>query len=126
MLHGLPALSAVADLIRIARVVPSIEWMRRRDGLSGAVGRVRSRGTRQIQRPFVQRTVLKRLIAAVDRRFPGGGNCLRRSLIEMALDGGAAREPLFAGFRSGGGLKSGHAWLQSDPPGGPYDAVISI
>jgi hypothetical protein len=126
MFGGLSPAAAVLDLVRIVRMVPAIEVMRRRASLSSAVHGARALGARRIARSPAGRAALKRLIAAIDRRLPGGGNCLRRSLIEMALDGGAAREPLFAGFRTGGGPKSGHAWLESDPSGGSYDAVISI
>ncbi len=69
---------------------------------------------------------LKRLIGAVDRRLPGGQNCVRRALIEIALDGGAARERFFAGLQLGGRPGSGHAWLESDPATERYDAVIAI
>jgi hypothetical protein len=70
---------------------------------------------------------LKRAIAAVDARYPGGPNCVRRSLLEMALDRGAAGESLFAGFKAGGGKQTGHAWLASDPtPVERYDAVLTI
>ena len=117
---------AVTDLIRIVTVAPAVELMRRRTGFALAISRARARGAGQIVRPPARRAALKRLIAAVDRRLPDGGNCLRRSLIEMTLDGGAARERLLAGFKSGGGLGSGHAWLQSDPATGHYDAVIAL
>lgn len=73
-----------------------------------------------------ERLVLRRAIAAIDRRFPGGANCVRRSLLEMALDREAGKEELFAGFRRGGGLASGHAWLGSPPIDASYDAVVAI
>ena len=46
----------------------------------------------------------------------------------MSLDAGAAREKLLAGFVSGGGKKSGHAWLEfeSGPKVDKFDAVIAI
>ena len=69
---------------------------------------------------------LKRVIGAVDRRLPGGKNCVRRALLEVALDGAAAREQFFAGLHMGGGPGSGHAWLESDSPTDRYDAVIAI
>jgi len=58
--------------------------------------------------------------------MPTGGNCLRRSLLEMSLDAGAASERLLAGFRTGGATTSGHAWLESDAVREHYDAIIPI
>jgi len=69
---------------------------------------------------------LKRVIGAIDRRLPGGKNCVRRALLEIALDGAAAREKFFAGLQTGGGPGSGHAWLESEPASDRYDAVIAI
>jgi hypothetical protein len=42
------------------------------------------------------------------------------------LDAGAGRERLLAGFKAGGVLGSGHAWLESQPVTERYDAVIPI
>jgi hypothetical protein len=61
--------------------------------------------------------------------LPDGGNCVRRALLEMALDGGAARDTFHAGLQSQGGPGSGHAWLAWQPTrdkNDRYDAVISI
>jgi hypothetical protein len=69
---------------------------------------------------------LRRIIAAVDRRLPDRGNCVRRALLEMALSPQAAAERLCAGFRSGGGAGSGHAWLESQSPPERFDAVMRI
>lgn len=80
----------------------------------------------QKKRTAEARTRLKRVIGAIDRRLPGGKNCVRRALLEMALDGGAARERFFAGLQKGGRSGSGHAWLESDSVTDRYDAVIAI
>jgi hypothetical protein len=95
-------------------------------GLHGAVARSRRVGSLNRVRPAPERERLQRAISLVDRCLPGGGNCVRRALLEMALDGGAAGEAFLAGLRSEGGPGSGHAWLASHDTREPYDAVISI
>jgi hypothetical protein len=69
------------------------------------------------------------MIAAADRRFPDGGNCFRRALLEMSLDAGAAQERLCLGLKAAGGPRSGHAWLSSWPDAanaGTYDTVLEM
>jgi hypothetical protein len=125
-------LALVGDLLRVLRVLPSIELQRRRLGLHGVVALARARGMQRGLRSTEGRARLQRVISAVDRRLPDRGNCVRRALLEMALDRGAARERLHAGLRTGGGPRSGHAWLEPEAPAGapatksPYDAVIVI
>jgi hypothetical protein len=67
--------------------------------------------------------------------MPGGENCYRRALVEIALDRGAAQEPVHFAFRSRGGHGSGHAWLggatdeggaPTAPPPGGYDAYFVL
>jgi len=110
----------------VLSVLPVVEFRRRRTSLHRAAAGARHIGERRVTRTAGQRTELKRVIGAIDRRLPDGGNCVRRALVEMALDQGAARERLFAGFKSGGGAKSGHAWLESDRHEVRYDAVITV
>jgi hypothetical protein len=70
---------------------------------------------------------LRRLIRAVDGHLPGGGNCYRRALIEMALDASSADEPLHFGLVRHGGPKSGHAWLANDKTATrTYDVEFTI
>jgi hypothetical protein len=65
------------------------------------------------------------LIRLVDRGFPGGGNCYRRALLEVALDPASALEPLHMAVREHGGPGSGHAWLGEVPDTNEtYDAVF--
>jgi hypothetical protein len=116
----------LCEVVRILSVLPSVEVSRRSLSLHQSVGQVRSRAVGAALRSEEARALLRRAIAAVDARMPGGANCVRRSLLEMRLDAGAARERLFAGFRAGGVPKSGHAWLESHPSQETFDAVISI
>jgi hypothetical protein len=78
------------------------------------------------RRSFDERRALRTAISIVDRAFITGANCVRRSLLEMALDSGAATEAFRAGFRRVGGPRSGHAWLESHGPDGSYDVVVTI
>jgi hypothetical protein len=113
------------DLLRVLGALPIVEWRRRRLSLHHAVARARA-GSGRPSRSRADRARLQRWIGAVDARMPGGANCVRRALLEMTLDGAAAREKLFAGLKSGGGPRSGHAWLESHPVRETYDAVIAV
>jgi hypothetical protein len=65
----------------------------------------------------------------MDRVLPAGPNCYRRALLEMYLDSGASREPLYLGLRAHGGPRSGHAWLASWPDNAgasAYDAILEM
>jgi hypothetical protein len=71
--------------------------------------------------------LLRRMIDACDRRLPGGPNCYRRALAEMALHPEAAVETLHIGIVGGGGFGSGHAWLgDRREPGARYDVELSL
>jgi hypothetical protein len=114
------------DLWRVLRLVPVVDRWRRDLSLHRAVAVARDGGAQRPSRTPSARMRLRRVIGAVDRRLPGGENCVRRALLEMALDGGAARERFLAGLQTGGGPGSGHAWLESEPASKRYDAVIAI
>lgn len=96
-----------------------------------AVQGARLRGEKARLRPEAGRRDLRRIIGFLDRRWPGGPNCYRRVLLEVATDAGAAREPVQMGLRASGGPRSGHAWLGAGvmmdrPDAPPYDAIISL
>jgi hypothetical protein len=124
----LTLLAFLPDLFRVIRSVPIVEYQRRTLSLHQAVARARRSGGKLRTRTSHARQILRRFIFAVDRYVPGGPNCVRRALLEIRLDGAAARENLFAGFKSGGGPRSGHAWLESDrrPAGGAFDATTVL
>lgn len=117
-----------ADLFRIVQAVPVVEYQRRRLSLHRAVALARTGAAKAQGRSASERALLRRAILAVDRRMPGGPNCVRRALLEIRLDSAAAQERLFAGFKAGGGPRSGHAWLEShqDPASSSFDATIAI
>jgi hypothetical protein len=114
------------EVARVLRALPRTEARRRRSSLHHAVAAARARAANAPARTDEARARLRRAIALVDRGVVGGPNCVRRSLLEMTLDAGAARERLFAGFRAGGGAGSGHAWLESQPTQDAFDAVITL
>jgi hypothetical protein len=102
-----------------------VEWGRRRIGPAPLVERLRERGARGARRSDSDREDLRRVIRFVDRRFPDGGNCFRRVLLEIALDPVSASQPVHMAVRHHGGAGSGHAWLGDiqDTPDA-YDAVF--
>lgn len=116
------------ETFRVLWALPAVELARLRLGPTEAIGMARRLGVRRSSRDASSRARLGRLIGFVDRHWPTGPNCYRRVLLEMALDGNAAREALVMGFRADGGTGSGHAWIASQPPPPHerYDAVISV
>jgi hypothetical protein len=110
-------LGDLVELLRVLSVAARIDQARTREGPTPLVARLRAEGRTQPRRDRAARQRLQWAVSAVDARFPDGGNCYRRVLIEMALDAGAAREPVFFGLRSGGGVGTGHAYFASDDAG---------
>ena len=120
-------LNRLAETLRVLVVLPRVELGRIVQGPSPMLSELRALAKHRARRPFPQRHELKKVIARVDALMPGGGNCYRRSLLEIALDSGAAQDRLFMGLSANGGAKSGHAWLgsASDAPS-HYDAIFSL
>jgi Transglutaminase-like superfamily len=115
----------LSDLLRIAVALPQVEVWRLSEAPGPCLQRTRARGARGIHRSSSERDRLRRLIGIVDRFMPGGANCYRRALVEMALDPAAAAEPMHFGLRKAGGPKSGHAWLPGQQSDARYDAEFS-
>jgi hypothetical protein len=91
------------------------------------VPRFRVLGKRRRRRDPQQLARLERVVAIADRLLPGGPNCYRRVLAEIALDAGAAEEPMHMGIVSGQAAFSGHAWLgDRREPGARYDVEIDL
>jgi hypothetical protein len=102
-----------------------VEWGRRRQGPAPLLDSLRALGSVRGKRSPEQRQRLRKLIRFVDARFPDGGNCFRRALLEVRLDPVAASEPLHMAVREHGGVGSGHAWLGDLPDTDErYDAVF--
>jgi hypothetical protein len=107
--------------------LPRIEFARRRQGPGPLVKRLRREGRRRKPRTADERERLQYLIARIDALLPGGGNCYRRALLEIALDREAAAEPFSMGLTADCRPMSGHAWLGSAAPNGAhYDAIIAL
>ncbi|HEY6105251.1 MAG TPA: hypothetical protein VIV59_04665 [Anaeromyxobacteraceae bacterium] len=124
-LPGLPPL--LAEVARVLAVVVPVELDRRRLGTRPAALRARARGSRARARDGAGRARLRRAVATVDARCPGGPNCLRRALLEASLDPAAAREPLHLHLAASGGAGSGHARLASAPEDRrAYDATLAL
>jgi len=103
------------DLLRVVAVASWVERARTTLGPAAALTLVRRRGAARQRRDAEGRGRLARAIRVLDRFMPPGANCYRRVLLELALDAGAAREPVSMGFRSLRGRISGHAWLGAAP-----------
>jgi hypothetical protein len=114
----------VLELARVIAALPAVEAGRRRLGPRPLVERLRRRGATSPKRDPRDRALLRAAIARVDALLPGGG-CYRRVLLEVALDGGAARETLSIGLDVAGGRGSGHVWL-GDQREGDYDAELVL
>ena len=95
----------ILELLRVVRIARDAERLRMNVGPAEAVATQRARGRRKKERSVRGRKRLRRMIIRVDARWPGGGNCFRRVLIELALDAGAARDRLVFGLDIG---RTGH------------------
>jgi hypothetical protein len=92
--------SFTREVVRVLAVVGRAEHARRAEPPARAVTRMRGLGRRRREGPrgVVGRARLRRAIGWVDAAFPGGANCFRRVLTELALDAGAAEETLVFGL----------------------------
>ncbi len=118
---------ALRDLTAATILVPVLGGARRPLGPARVVRVVRWMGRRARKRAEPERRRLQRVIGLVDRVLPGGPNCYRRSLVELALDSGAASEPLWMGLSVKGGPRSGHAWLgEKNPDVHRFDVYVEM
>jgi hypothetical protein len=95
--------ATVVELVRVLWVLPVVEVGKRRRGPRLLLDTLRRKGGRCQQRDPAARSRLQHAIGWVDAHVPGGPNCYRRVLLEIALDCGAAKEPFHMGFNIGGG-----------------------
>jgi hypothetical protein len=117
----------VFDLFRLMLVLPIAEAARRGLTPARAIALARAVGRCGTYAAPQRRERLRRRLLALDSRLPGGGNCYRRALVQMALDPESAAEPIYFGLVRDGGPRSGHAWLASDPPAVKnYDAEFAM
>ncbi len=110
------------ELARVLLVIQQAERLRSRKSPEEAVTSMRARGRAEHARGPLGRARLKRAIGWADALFPGGGNCLRRVLVELSLDEGAATEPLAFGLDVGG---TGHVAF-ADAEDLRFDVVFKL
>lgn len=115
------------DVGRAILALPEVEWGRRRGSPGHVIERLRARGLRERRRSDASRARLVRAIALVDRAGPGGPNCLRRTLLRVALDRAAAEEPVVLGLnlRTEDGAR-GHAWVDRTESPPAYDVEFRV
>jgi hypothetical protein len=118
----------LVEQLRVVIRIPRLEWGRQHQGPAPMLVWARRRGACCATRTVTERARLRRAISRIDAHMPGGGNCYRRALLEIALDPDAAAEPLFMGLHASGQPMSGHAWLGIEPRTvrKSYDAIISL
>jgi hypothetical protein len=110
--------------------VPLIERGRRRSSPAALLGAMRIRGSKRPVRSAGSQARLARAIRWVDRLGPGGPNCLRRTLLRVALDPAAAREPVVFGLNVTAAREPsaapGHAWVGEAEPSGRFDVEFRV
>jgi hypothetical protein len=128
--HGRLCAAAIAaaefalDLGRVLALLPSLERARTREGPGPLLDRVRAQGRTRAGRSDASRARLARAIRWVDRLGPGGANCYRRTLLRVALDPKAAREPVVFGLDVPVG--KGHAWVSGQEASDRFDVEFRI
>ncbi len=90
-----------AEVARVARRVRAIDARRLHDTPERVLTELRASGSTMKRRGPIGRARLRRAIGWVDAMVPGGPNCLRRVLLEVALDEGAANETVVFGLDVG-------------------------
>jgi hypothetical protein len=120
--------AALPDLVGAFSIEPGIDRSRLREGPKPLIERLRLQGLKRRTRGEAERSRLRYAIALAERLRRREPNCYRRVLMEIAMDGGAAREQVFLALQSGGGTGSGHAFLASHPDvvASSYDAVFAM
>jgi len=89
------------ELFRVGRQVREVDARRASETPRSVLSAMRDRGAGAVQRGPVGRARLRRAIGWVDAVLPGGPHCLRRVLLEVALDAGAAQETVVFGLDVG-------------------------
>ena len=89
------------ELKRVALVVREVDARRGAEPPERVLAAMRARGETAERRGPIGRARLRRAIGWIDAFVPGGANCYRRVLLEIALDAGAARETVVLGLDVG-------------------------
>ncbi|MDB5217078.1 MAG: hypothetical protein JWO86_5005 [Myxococcaceae bacterium] len=110
------------ELARVVRHVREVDESRKQATPQRVVDELRARGANAKERGPVGRARLRRAIGWVDAALPGGANCYRRVLLELALDAGAARETVVFGLDVG---STGHVAFE-DREERTFDVAFAI
>lgn len=89
------------EVARVTRLVREVDRVRSSESPQEVLASMRARGAEGKARGPIGRARLRRAIGWVDALVPGGANCYRRVLLEVALDAGAARETVVFGLDVG-------------------------
>lgn len=111
-----------SEIPRVARLVRLADLTRRDVPPERAIEAMRERGRREKTRGPIGRARLRRAIGWVDALVPGGENCYRRVLLELALDAGAAEEAVVLGLDIG---RTGHIAFE-DREDMPFDVAFRL
>jgi len=111
-----------AELLRVTQSVRDIDERRVRGTPQRVLAELRARGATARERGPIGRARLRRAIGWVDAALPGGPNCYRRILLELALDAGAARETVVFGLDVG---STGHVAFEGREER-TFDVAFSI
>ncbi|NOU28600.1 MAG: hypothetical protein HOO96_11900 [Polyangiaceae bacterium] len=116
--------AARGELGAVLRVLPPVERLLRGRSPEESIAGARAVGRSASLRGPEDRRSLRWAVAWVDAFAPGHPGCFRRTLLEVAADAGAAREPVLLGLDVG---RTGHAWLESAAPEQrPYDVTFKL
>jgi len=118
------ALLLALDLGRVLLALPAVERGRRRAPTGPLLAQLRARGRGRRRRSERSRARLARAIGWVDRLGPGGPNCLRRTLLRVALDPDSAGESVVLGLNVP--KAEGHAWVDGTEAPAPYDVEFRV
>jgi len=110
------------EMVRAGRLVAVADATRNGQPAERAIASMRSRGRKAKARGPIGRARLRRAIGWVDACVPGGENCYRRVLLELALDAGAAEEAVVLGLDVG---KTGHIAFEHREEM-PFDVAFRI
>jgi hypothetical protein len=110
------------EMRRVAGLVREVDARRASESPEQVLAAMRARGQGAERRGPVGRARLRRAIGWVDAFVPGGANCYRRVLLELALDAGAARETVVLGLDVG---STGHIAFEGREERG-FDVAFAI
>jgi hypothetical protein len=106
-----PAPLRARDLVALAN---AFQWLRtcvETESPKALLSLCRASGLQKRVRTPAERESLAWAACLFDAACPGRRGCYRRTMLQVAVDGGAAREAVVFGLDVG---RTGHAWLESE------------